>query len=266
MFLMMTRIFFLLIFILILLLPFLNSVFPIYAQSSDLDPLNIEVTTIYQIADKEAQDGDILVSSPQGLIRASQNYDKAIFGVFNSQPVVVFRSGEEGQPVIRSGVAEVNVTNLNGEIHFGDYITSSSNPGKGMKAIDSGHALGVALEGLSGNEGKIRVAIKIEFAEIETPRFVSRLFAFLGRALLENVNDPKKLGDLIRYIAAAIIVLLSFTFAFLTFSRSVSKSIEAIGRNPLARHTIQFTLILNLILMVVTAIVGVIASVLIIRL
>jgi len=83
---------------------------------------------------------------------------------------------------------------------------------------------------------------------------------------LLNVNDTQKLGDLIRYIAAGVIVLLSFTFAFLTFSRSVVRSIEAIGRNPLARHTIQVTLILNLILMVATAIIGVIASVIIIKL
>lgn len=240
----------------------------VYAQSPQPIPdvINTEVTTLYQIFDKEAVDGDLLVTSSQGLVRANKSYDSSLFGVFNSEPLVVYRSGEEGQPVIRSGIAEVNVTNSGGPISLGDYITSSSNPGKGQKATDSGYVIGVALESLDGAEGKIRVAIKIEFAELGTPRFAARLFSFIARALLENVDDPKKIGELIRYIAAGLIVLLSFTFAFLTFSRSVSKSIEAIGRNPLARNTIQLTLILNLLLMVVTAIIGVVASVLIIKL
>lgn len=252
----------------------------IYAQSPLPDTINTEITTLYQLADKEASDGDLLVQSNQGLVRASKSLDSALFGVFSSRPLVVYRSGEQGQPVIRSGVAEVNVTTLGGNISYGDYITSSSIAGKGQRAIDSGYVIGVALEPFNGDKdsetvngpsgvvksGKIRVAVKIEFAEISTPRFIERLFSFLGRSILQNVNDPKKLGDLIRYIAAGLIVLLSFTFAFLTFSRSVNKSIEAIGRNPLVRNTIQLTLILNLILMVVTAIIGVIASVLIIKL
>ena len=228
--------------------------------------INTEVTTIYQIADKEAVNGDLLVTSAEGLVRASQIYDQSLFGVLSTQPLVVYRSGEGGQPVIRSGVAEVNVTSLGGPINIGDYITSSSTPGKGQKAIESGYVIGTALEPFNQDQGKIRVAVKIEYAEITAPRFLERLFSFLGRSLLQNINDPQKLGDLIRYIAAGLIVLLSFTFAFLTFSRSVGKSIEAIGRNPLARNTIQLTLILNLILMVITAIIGVVASVLIIRL
>lgn len=238
----------------------------VYAQSPIPGEFNTEVTTLYQIADKETIDGDLLSQSPQGLIRTSQIYDSALFGVLNSQPVIVYRSGEEGQPVIRSGVAEVNVTASGGSIQSGDYITSSSVPGKGQKATESGYVIGTALEPFDGTEGRIRVAVKIEYAEITAPRFLERLFSFLGRSLLQNINDPQKLGDLIRYIAAGLIVLLSFTFAFLTFSRSVNKSIEAIGRNPLARNTIQLTLILNLVLMVITAIIGVVASVLIIRL
>lgn len=240
-----------------------------YGQSNQVDETNTEVTTIYQIADKDAVDGDLLSSSVLGLVRSGSIYDRSLFGVLNSHPLLLYRSGEEGQPVIRSGLAEVNVTGLGGPISVGDYITSSEIPGKGQKASDSGYVIGVALEPFNGTQnqqGKIRVAVKIEFAEINAPRFINRLFGYIGRSLLQNVNDPQKLGDLIRYIAAGVIVLLSFTFAFLTFSRSVVRSIEAIGRNPLARHTIQLTLILNLILMVVTAIIGVVASVMIIRL
>lgn len=265
--------------ILFLFVYLFTAVQTVKAQSELQNVFSTEVTTIYKIADKEAVDGDLLINSPQGLVRANKNYDSTLFGVLSTQPLVVYRSSEEGQPVIRSGVAEVNVTTLSGPISYGDYITSSVVPGKGHKATDSGYAIGIAMEPFTGGDesqtidgpqgpvktGKIRVAIKIEFVELGSPRFISRLFGFLGRSILVNVNDPQKLGNIIRYIAAAIIVLLSFTFAFLTFSRSISKSIEAIGRNPLARNTIQLTLILNLILMVITAIIGVVASVLIIK-
>jgi F0F1-type ATP synthase membrane subunit c/vacuolar-type H+-ATPase subunit K len=80
------------------------------------------------------------------------------------------------------------------------------------------------------------------------------------------VNDPKKFGNVVRFIAAGLVVLLSFTFGFLTFSRSIAKSVEALGRNPLAKSTIQLSMVINIILLVVTGIIGIVASILIIRL
>ena len=125
-----------------------------YAQSP-LPSLNTEITTLYKVVDKEAVDGDILISSAQGLVRATQSYDKTLFGILSSQPLVVYRSDEEGKPVIRSGVADVNVTNSAGPINTGDYITSSEVPGKGQKAIESGYTIGVALESFNGDRKSV---------------------------------------------------------------------------------------------------------------
>lgn len=248
----------------------------VYAQSQEK---GIEVTSIFEIADPDAIDGDILSAQSKGLVRSSIGFDNKMFGVIQDQPLVVYRTETKGKPVIRSGVAQVNVTTLNGPIKYGDYITSSSIQGKGQKASESGYVIGVALTAFDGNGapqvdgprgkvsiGKISVAIRVEYAELTNPRVAGRLFGFIGNTLFENISDPKQFGNVVRYVAAGLVLLLSFTFAFLTFSRSIAKSIEALGRNPLAKSTIQLSIIINIALLVITGLIGLVASVLIIRL
>lgn len=239
----------------------------------------IEVTSIYKIDDAEAIEGDIITAREDGFKRSTIGFDNKMFGIISDKPLVLYKTQEEGKPIVRSGITEVNVTTLNGAIKTGDYITSSSIAGKGQKALESGYVLGIALADFDGQgaqeidgpqgkvaSGKIKVAIRIEYAELSNPRFAGRLFGFIGTSLLENISDPKQLGNVVRYIAAGLVLLLSFTFGFLTFSRSISKSIEALGRNPLAKSTIQLSMIINIGLLVLTGIVGIVASILIIRL
>lgn len=251
----------------------------VHAQSQGL-----EVTSVYEIDDTEAIEGDILITTDKGLGRASKSFDNKMFGVVADQPILVYRNNDlKGKPVVRSGVANVNVTTLNGPIKYGDYITSSSILGKGQKAAESGYVIGISLaefnpstgsgqtEEIDGPNGKVKlgkiaVAIRVEYAELTNPRFAGRLFGFVGTSFLENVNDPKKFGNVVRYIAAGLVVLLSFTFGFLTFSRSIAKSVEALGRNPLAKSTIQLSMIINIALLILTGIIGIVASILIIKL
>ena len=248
---------------------------PVHAQTASL-----EATSVYEIADNDAVEADILVATDKGLVRSSKSFDNKMFGVLTKTPILVYRDNSgKGKPVIRSGVTSVNITTSNGPIKYGDYITSSTIQGKGQKASESGYVLGIALGAFDGAgapqvdgpngkvaSGKIPIAIRVEYAELTNPRFAGRLFGFVGSSFLENVNDPKKFGNVVRYIAAGLVVLLSFTFGFLTFSRSISKSVEALGRNPLAKSTIQISMIINIGLLVVTGVVGIVASILIIRL
>ncbi len=242
-------------------------------------PMGIETTAIYEVADDMAVDGDILKASDKGLVRTAIGFDNKIFGIIQDNPLIVYRTPTQGKPIVRSGIAQVNVTTLNGPIKYGDFLTSSAITGKGQKALESGYTLGMALGAFTGEgavqvdgpngkvaSGKIPVAVRIEYTELTNPRFAGRLFGFIGTSLLENVSDPKQIGTIVRFIAAGLIILLSFTFGFLTFSRSIAKSIEALGRNPLAKATIQMTIVINIALLVVTAVVGIVASILIIRL
>lgn len=239
----------------------------------------VEVTSTYTVNDKEARDGDILVTAENGLLRATREYDLRIFGILQDLPLIVNRdSSTDGLPVIRSGVAKVSVTTLNGNIKYGDYITASPIPGKGQKATRSGYAIGVSLASFDENtgekvtfeekqysSGKIPVAVRIEYAEIDNPRFLDRIFSYLGISLLSYIRDPQQFGLVIRYIVAGLAILLSFTFGFLTFSRSISKSIEAIGRNPLAKEAIQLGMLFNIFLMIIIAVLGLVAAFLIVK-
>ncbi len=70
-------------------------------------------------------------------------------------------------PVITDGAIAYLKYNLqNGSIVKGDYITISSDPGIGMKAIESGFTVGVALENGDATEKqgllKIRVMVRYE--------------------------------------------------------------------------------------------------------
>lgn len=269
-------------FFLLLSVVTLYTLYPIlYVPDANAQSSSLEATSIYEVSDTETVEADIVSATEEGMVRSSRSFDNKMFGVIVQTPVVVYRNNEieNGQPVVRSGTATVNVTTLNGPIKYGDYITSSSIAGKGQKATESGYVLGIALgdfdgEGAEQTEGPtgqvalgtLLVAVRVEYAELTNPRFASRIFGFVGNSFLENVNDPKQFGLVIRYIAAGLVVLLSFTFGFLTFSRSIAKSMEALGRNPLARSTIQFSMIINIGLLIVTGIVGIVASILIIRL
>ncbi len=248
---------------------------PVHAQQ----PQGIEVTSIYEIAEPEATEGDILKATDKGLVRTTIGFDNKVFGIIQNSPLLVYRTETKGKPVVRSGIAEVNVTTLNGPIKYGDYITSSSIAGKGQKAAESGYTVGMALGAFTGEgapqvdgpkgkvgSGKIPIAVRIEYTELSNPRFAGRLFGFVGTALLENVSDTKQIGNVVRFVTAGLVLLLSFTFGFLTLSRSISKSIEALGRNPLARSAILLSIIINIVLLIVTGVIGIVASILIIRL
>lgn len=261
--------------IVLLALSTINQLSIVYAQTPGL-----EATSVYEIADTSANEGDIVTATNKGLVKAQKSFDSKMFGVIQEKPILVFREiNSKGKAVIRTGVAEVNVTTLNGAIKYGDYITSSSILGKGQKAADSGYVIGIAMAEFTGQganqvdgpngkvaQGKIPVAIKIEYAEITNPRYTSRLFNFIRSSFLENIANPDKFDIVIRYVVAGLITLFSLTFGFLTFSRSIVKSVEAIGRNPLAKSTIQLSMIMNLALLLITGIMGIVASILIIRL
>ena len=51
-------------------------------------------------------------------------------------------------------------------------------------------------------------------------------------------------------------VLIAFTLGMIYFGRSSRAGIEAIGRNPLAKRVIQFTVFMNIVLTIVIVIVG----------
>jgi len=251
---------------------------------------SVDFTYTYTIPDKEITDGDIVSSSAEkGLYRSDFAYDSHTFGVVQFSPLIVYKAIDNaGTPVARTGTATINVTTINGPINPGDYVTTSEIAGKGQKASVSGNVVGIALTGLGltdGTEfdyqrksttnqqnpsekirsGKVTVALRMEYAEITSARTALRLLDSFNASLFTNVQNPDQFVKIFRYITAIIIVLISFAIGFYTFSRAIPKGIEAIGRNPLAQKTIIFSIVLNIVFTVITAVAGIAAAILILK-
>ena len=240
----------------------------------------LESASVYQVADDKAENGDIVVMGEKGIERASVSLTPRLFGVMQENPMIVYREADATKkPVAREGVAEVNVTTFNGPIKPGDFITSSEIAGKGQRASYSGYAIGVALTefkegdgtqidggGKKVSSGKVNVSLNIGYIDLVAGG--KQLSNFLGpfaAPFAANVQDPDKFTMIIRYIAAGLIVLVGFLISFFAFSRSLPKAIEAIGRNPLAKGSIYFSIGINIFFAILTLAIAVAAAIIIVR-
>jgi hypothetical protein len=89
------------------------------------------------------------------VVKSTDPYQAALAGVISSDPSLTISSKTKGYPLALAGRIPVNVTDENGEIKAGDYLTSSSTPGKAMKATTTGPILGRALTGLDSGSGSV---------------------------------------------------------------------------------------------------------------
>ncbi len=205
-----------------------------------------------KIRDKNIKIGHIIAISENGFVKSRVPYSPSMVGVVASKAGIAFEPETKEKngyyPVIFSGTAEVLVSGENGAIHKGDFITSSSLPGIGMRATHSGPMLGVALADFKGKTkeeiGKIPVSLNIRYVSLRSS-INSRLKNVFNLARLAAYEEPLVA---FKYIVAALSVILSFTFAFLHFGRVSAKGIEALGRNPLASRIIQIGIIFNILI------------------
>lgn len=244
----------------------------------------LEIAESFDIVTEGASDGDIVSYTDAGVVLSERDNDDKVFGVIDITPLVAYRRQDgTGMPVVRNGSVDVNVSTANGPIKTGDFITTSELKGKGQKSTASGYIIGVALQDFGEADGeagtinlpqggiqqvrvgKIQLAVKIEYAEINTARSANRLLDAINAALFRNTQDPERFLNILRYILAGIAVLVSFIIGFFTFARTIPKAMEALGRNPLARTTIQFGIILNIVFTIGIALVGVVAAVILLR-
>jgi len=245
----------------------------------------LEIAETYDVP-VGAIDGDILSFNEKGVVLSEKENDEKIFGVIETNPLVAYRRNDNtGTPVIRNGTADVNVTTINGAIKSGDFITSSVIPGKGERSKISGYIIGVAMQSFGETDGeeidfappvgagqpkkirsgKISVALKIEYSEVTTARSTNRLLDAINAAFFRSVEDPEKFVNIVRYLLAGVAVTISFLIGFFTLARTMPKGIEALGRNPLAKNTIQLGIILNIIFTIGIALVGIAAAIILLR-
>jgi F0F1-type ATP synthase membrane subunit c/vacuolar-type H+-ATPase subunit K len=227
------------------------------AQTSE--SISSGVATMVEISEKSVAAGDIITFTENGYKKSTITYDTHIYGVVTENPQIVLEdpTSSTARPVISVGKVYVKVTTTGGEIKPGDLITSSKIPGVGQKAKESGYVLGTALESYSEKDqqkvGMILVGLNIGFNSRATT-ISSNLLQNLKLALAAPEVSPV---NALRYILAALIVLIGFIFGVGFFGRVSATGVEAIGRNPLASRLIMLSMIFHLSLALIIILVGI---------
>lgn len=133
------------------------------------------------VSSQKLDPGDLIMPANDGntmaVIKSTSSYQNQVIGVVSTKPGVTLNSDAKVDgthpymyPIALKGRAPVKVSTENGNIHTGDYLTSSSTSGVAMKATKSGEVIGEALEDYHSNDiGKIMVFVNISFADPTIP-------------------------------------------------------------------------------------------------
>jgi hypothetical protein len=92
---------------------------------------------------------------------SNQPYDSALLGVVSTSPYMV-AGADDGHSIIiaLSGRVPVKISDSSAPIQPGDYITSSGEAGKAMKATGAGNVIGKALAAWNPGDGTVMVYIE----------------------------------------------------------------------------------------------------------
>jgi hypothetical protein len=97
----------------------------------------------------EGEAGDVIVvdeNNDNSAKIATRPYDQSILGIISTKPTLIITGDiTEGKLMAVAGRVPTKVTNINGAIHRGDLVTTSSIPGHAMKATETGPTVGKAL-------------------------------------------------------------------------------------------------------------------------
>lgn len=217
------------------------------------------------VSEENIKEGHIICSSSEGLVLCKGEYDQSMNGVISDNAAVTLEATgvKETRLMMSSGNAKVLVSGLGGGITEGDQITSSSDPGVGMKATKNGYVLGTALENFEPADENaisvILVAINIHPAAGLTGAR-SDLIQALRSGLQAPLFEPLAA---FRYLLAALIILFSFVLGFIYFGRVSRSGVEAIGRNPLAARMIQISVLLHIVITIAIIAAGLVMAYLI---
>lgn len=235
------------------------------------------IPSTYDVLGENIQSGDIISFDPFNNVYAPSIMpkDEDIFGVIDITPIVVFRSGINKLPIVQVGEVFVNVTTVNGPINIGDSITTSEVQGKGQRfERGKGYILGYALESFDSTKSTTTIIISGNEVSIGTIRVLLNI----GPSL-DNFNDATTqatifvredgetetgLETIFRYITAALFALGTVFVVLKTFGPNIGRGVVSIGRNPLAKTSIQAMVVFNVILILSITIIAFIISLLII--
>ncbi|MCA9324102.1 hypothetical protein KC992_03280 [Candidatus Saccharibacteria bacterium] len=161
-----------------------------------------DLAEFYFSEDYTIAPGDIVSLAGNGVSQVQKTngaYDTNALGVISTRPGQVLGEADGfGRPVIvgLKGRVPAKVSEENGEIKAGDYITASSEPGIGMKATRSGRVIGRALTDYDGN-GTVMVFIENGYWQAPISINLSSIFGEQAAANLSQTADDLALSQVL---------------------------------------------------------------------
>lgn len=259
------------------------------AQSEPLD-ISGAVTQTYS-ADPSVQIGMIVALKDRDsrvVIPLKNDKLKAMLGVVippNKAPIILTPEQAAAQQVLvaTSGRHNVVVSNQNGPIKVGDYITVSAVSGIGMKAGENetliiGQAAGdfggnanvigsIKLKSAAGKDSTVSlglVAVDIKIGS--NPLFIKRVDyvpGFLAKIAQTVSGKPVSVARI--YLSLAILLVISVITGNMLYS-GIKSGMLAVGRNPLSKKSIMRSLIQTVIAGLIVFVAGVFAVYLLLKL
>ena len=215
---------------------------------------------------------------------ASLDNDERMHGVVVSQNDAAFTlsSDEEKTFVATKGRFEAFVSNENGAIQAGDYITISRVAGIGMKAGEKEpYVVGKAVENFDGETnvlstteiddagqqkkvaiGRIQVDIGVAGNPLLKPTRAN-LPGFLQRAA-ETIAGKSPVNPIRVYLSIFILMVASAVSGILLYS-GVKSSLISIGRNPLSKKSITRSLLQVIMTSIIILLLGIFGVYLLLR-
>ena len=132
------------------------------------------------VSSQTLEPGDVIMPAADGdnqaVIKTTSAYQSQAIGIVSTNPGVTLNSDAQTDsthpnkyPIALQGRVPVKVSSMNGIIHAGDLLTSSSLPGVAMKATHAGQIIGKALADYTDTNtmdiGTIMVFVNISWAD-----------------------------------------------------------------------------------------------------
>jgi hypothetical protein len=240
-----------------ILIVFLIAFVPQLLSAQSAQVSSMDIAKRYPLLETAFVFGDVVVYDRETQIyRLSfKRADTDVLGVTVENPTFLLDDGTENTPVVRTGETRVNVVGTGGPIAVGDYLTTSAVSGKAERASPSdSYLLGIALgsyagfpEEVTGEQAGIgygQIPVLLAVGHISKAQEIST-----GKTADSGVTEATVL-NVIQYIVAAFVAVGSVYIAFRNFGPNLKEGVVSMGRNPLAKASIQSMVVLNVVLIV----------------
>jgi len=142
-----------------------------------------DVAENYPTKDETLKAGEVVSADQNNEVfveRSTSAYNQNLLGIISTEPGVLLGGfaakdyfDEIKVPVALSGRVPVYIATSSAEIKVGDFLTSSNEPGKAMKAEKAGPIVGKALESWTSDSGKDKIMVFVNFGWYDPDVFLT---------------------------------------------------------------------------------------------